>query len=924
VIGPVRAVSLAVVLTGLTASLSSAQPPSSAGAPTPGAASALLPFAPGVRYDASVPTLQQVLGHEPGQVITPPDGVVAYLRALAQAAPTRTRLIEYGKTWEGRPLLVLAIASAERMAQLDTVQQGLVRLADPRGVSAGDQQRLIASLPVAVWLMHAVHGNEISSTDAALLEAYHLLAARDDPQVTQILRDALVLIDPLQNPDGRARFVATNAQGAGVEPDPDPIAAEHNEPWPGGRANHYLFDMNRDWFAQSQLETRGRTRFFLQWYPQVVVDLHEMGGESSYYFAPPADPLNPHISSQQVGWFNTIGRANAARFDERGFPYFIREVFDSFYPGYGESWPIFHGAIGMTYEMASSRGLVYRRTDDTVLSYRDGVLRHFTAAITTAATAAANREQLLGDFVAYRRAAVADGEKSRTRAWLVPAGADPSRTHRFVQLLRDQGFDVLQSAEAIAIGTRTLAAGTYVIPAGQPAGRLLQNLLDPAIAQPEAFVKEQDRRRRKRLPDQMYDVTAWHLPSAFDVEVVPFERPVSGIRTQAVATAPAIALPAARVGYVMPWGTGAAALVVAAQKAGVKVRFADAGFTIAGRAYPVGSAIIRTSDNAADLPASLSRLATEHRTEVVPIDSAFVDDGISLGSNEVVVLKAPRVLLAWDTPTSSQSAGWARYVLERRYGQRVTAVRVSALAMVDLSRIDVVVLPSGQYTQAITGPVLQRLKDWVTGGGTLITVADATRWATREGVALLDTTPELRDGRPEPSSPATGGASAPAGASSGSGPAASGSAAATRPPATPGATESPRQPIDLEKAITPKDEPPVQTSGALMRATLDTEHWLTAGTDGEVQVLVEGTRVFSPITIDKGRNVGTFASGDGAVVAGLMWPEAKTALASKPFLIVQPRGRGYVIAFTEDPNHRAFLEGTELLFINAVLLGTAH
>ncbi len=905
---PLLETTLAVVLACAAATPLLAQSAQSAERPP---STAVQPFAPGVRYDPAIPTLQQVLGHEPGAVITPPDGVITYFKALAQAAPTRTRLIEYGRTWEGRPLVVLIIASADRMAQLDGVQKGLQRLADPRTLAAGEEEKLIASLPVAVWLMHAVHGNEISSTDAALLEAYHLLAAQDDPQVSQILREAVVMIDPLENPDGRARFVSANLQAAGPDPDPEPYSAEHNEPWPSGRPNHYLFDMNRDWFAQSQAETRGRTQFYLQWFPHVVVDLHEMGGDSSYYFAPPADPLNPHITPQQVGWFNTIGKANAARFDERGFAYFIREVFDSFYPGYGESWPIFHGSIGMTYEMASSRGLAYRRTDEAVLTYRDGVLRHFTAAITTAHTSAVNRQQLLRDFVAYRRSAIAEGEKSATRAWLVPVGSDPARAHRFAQLLRDQGFDVLQAAEPVTVGTRTLAAGTYVVPAAQPAGRLLRNLMDPAINQPDAFVKEQDRRRRKRLPDQMYDVTGWHLPSAFDVEVVALDRAVSTVRTQAMATPPAVTLPAAKVGYVMPWGTGTAALVIAAQKAGLKVRFADAGFTIAGRAYPVGTAIVRGAENPADLTATLSRLVTEHRAEVVPVDSAFVDAGISLGSNEVVPLKAPRVLMAWDTPTSSQSAGWARYVLERRYGQRVTAVRVAAMGVVDLSRFDVVVLPSGNYAQGISGPLLQRLKDWVSAGGTLVTLAEASRWATRENVGLLDTTPELRDGRPEPTG---GGATPGGGAGGGQGGRPSGGAPA----------EAPKQPIDLEKATQPKEEPPVSTSGALMRAALDTEHWLSAGTDGEVQVMVEGTRVFTPITLDKGRNVATYATGDTAVVSGLMWPEAKLQLGNKPFLIAQPRGRGHVIAFAEDPNFRAFMEGTQLLFINSILLGPAH
>jgi uncharacterized membrane protein YgcG len=408
-----------------------------------------------------------------------------------------------------------------------------------------------------------------------------------------------------------------------------------------------------------------------------------------------------------------------------------------------------------------------------------------------------------------------------------------------------------------------------------------------------------------------------------------FDRPVTTLRTQAITALPPVTLPTAKVAYVMPWGLGAARVVVAAQAAGLRVRFADESFTIAGRVYPAGTAIIRTAENAGDMPATLSRLVTEHRADVIPVDSAFTEAGISLGSNEVVALKAPRVLLAWDAPTSSQSAGWARYVLERRFGQRVTAVRVSALAMADLTRFDVVVLPSGNYTPAMGGPVLQRLKDWVSAGGTLITIAEASRWATRDGVNLLDTTPELRDGKPEGSG---GGAGAGGGGAGGSGSGAGGARPASgggsggAPPASGGATPQgdAAKSIDLEKATQPKEEPPVSTSGALMRATVDTEHWLAAGNDGDIHVMVEGTRVFSPITLDKGRNVVTYATGENAVAAGLMWPEARTQLGNKAAVIAQPRGRGHVIAFVEDPNFRAFMEGTELLFINAVLLGPAH
>ncbi|MPY89285.1 MAG: peptidase M14 [Luteitalea sp.] len=878
-------------------------------------AQAPLPFAPGVRYDASIPTLEQVVGHEPGADITAPDQIVAYLQALQEAAPERTRLIEYARSWEGRRLYVLAVGSPERIRQLDTIKDGVQQLADPRRLTPDMTTRLVRTLPVLVWLMHGVHGDEISSGDAALLEAYHLLAAQADPDVDRIRREAIVFIDPMQNPDGRARFLATTMAGRAREPDPEPLAAEHDQPWPGGRTNHYLFDMNRDWFAQSQPETRGRTRFFLTWFPQVVVDLHEMGGDSTYYFAPPADPLNPHISKDQRQWFETFGKANAARFDERGFSYFIREQYDSFYPGYGESWPIFHGAIGMTYEQASARGLVLRRTDETLLTYRDGVLHHFTAAITTAATAARNREALLRDFAAYRRTAVAEGERGPVRTYVLASGSDPSRTRRLARLLIEQGFEVRETGAPMTVGKRELPAATFVVPAAQPGGRLLRNLLDPEIPQPDAFIKEQDRRRKKRLPDEIYDVTAWSLPALFDVEVLTLEQPVS-VETRPFIASPstqvgtsngssqASSLPRARVAYLLPWGSGTAAAVIEALHQGLRVRFAAAPFTLGGRRYPIGAAIIRRAENPDDLATRLAGIVARHDVEAVPADSAYVEEGISLGSNRVVALKHPRVLLAWDMPTETLSAGATRYVLERRFTQPATAVRVSSLGRVDLSRYDVLVLPSGDYRTAITAETLKKVKHWVSAGGTLVTFGEASRWAARQPVGLLATTTELKDGRPD-----------------------------TEPQkdektdeakeAKPGG-ESPRQPIDLEKAIQPEREQPFSTPGALARVVLDQEHWLSAGSDGEIQVMIEGRRVFTPVKLDKGRNVGLYAEHDHLVVSGLIWPESRKLLASKAYLMHQPLGQGHIVAFAEEPNFRAFAEATELLFINAVILGPAH
>jgi hypothetical protein len=874
---------------------------------------------PTASYDPAIPTLTQVVGHAPGERITSPEQITRYLEALHAAAPERTRLIEYARSWEGRPLHVLLLGSAERLARLDETRRDLGRLADARLAGPDERERLAAGLPVVVWLMHAVHGNELSSCDAALASAYHLLAARDDPSAERVRREALVLLDPLQNPDGRARFLAQNALAMGPTPGGEPYAAEHDEPWPGGRANHYLFDMNRDWFALSQPETRGRIALFRQWWPQVVVDLHEMGGDSSYYFPPPAEPVNPHVSTSQRRWLERFGRALAAEFDARGFAYFTREVYDSFYPGYGESWPLFNGAIGMTFEQASPRGLLWQRRDGDLLTYRDAVRQHLAATWATLDTAARQRVELLRAFAEHRQAALQAGASGAVRAYvLVPDADDPARAARLAELLAAQGIEVGRTLEALNLpapsasprdgprSARTLAPGAYVVSLAQPAGWLARNLLDPRTPLDEAFVAEQNRRRLKRLPDQIYDVTAWSLPLAFDVECLPWGQtpgvrttPVNDDERRDVAQAPP--LPPAAVAYLMPWGTGAARAVAEGLRSGLRVRVATRPFGLAGRRFGVGTAIWRVAENPPDLRARLSALAWRWRAVAVATDTGFVDEGISLGSGDVLALRAPRVLLAWDAPTQSLSAGAARFALEQRAGLAVTVVRAANLRRVEFERHDVLVLPSGNYADVVKGALLKRIEEWVRQGGTLVALGDATRWLTGKSVGLLSTHAEQRDGSPDVDQDEE--------------------KEGDKKDAPKAA--APVVPLDLPKALQPESEDPEDITGALLRVRLDREHWLSAGTDGEIQAVISGRRVFTPLKLDKGRNVGLYDGAD-TVASGLVWPEASRLLANKAYLMEQRLGRGQVVAFAEDPNFRAYTAATELLFLNAVLLGPAR
>jgi hypothetical protein len=355
------------------------------------------------------------------------------------------------------------------------------------------------------------------------------------------------------------------------------------------------------------------------------------------------------------------------------------------------------------------------------------------------------------------------------------------------------------------------------------------------------------------------------------------------------------------LGFLIPWSSGAAAAVAQALRRGVRVQTSDEPFAHSGRAYGIGSAFVRLSENAADTAKVLQEIAARHEAELVPIRETWTESGISLGSGRVARLEAPRVLLAWDTPVSSLSAGWARYVLERRFGQRVTAMRVSTLQNFDMRDYDVLVLPSGSYT--FNEDALRRLRDWIRAGGTLVTLAEASRWAARDRVNLLSTDTLLRDGSPERDQQ--------------DGQGGQGSQQAGQKP-------DPAKPFEYEKAIQPERERPESLAGAMLRVKLDRNHWLTAGLDDEIQVVYEGARVFAPLKLDAGRNVGVYDALERLVASGLVWKEAQPLLAQRAYLMHQPMGQGLIIAFAEDPNYRAFVEATELLFMNAVLLGPAH
>lgn len=857
-------------------------------------------------YDSAIPSVKSVLGYDSGERITWSHDARRYFEALASAAPDRVQLVDYAQSWEGRQLFYVVISSASNLERAESIREGMHALRDPRATSEGEAEALIAQIAPVTWLAYGVHGNEISSTDAAMMTAYHLLASTKDARVPGILKDSVVVLSPMQNPDGRDRFIHRFESALGLESSSDRISAEHNEPWPSGRTNHYLFDLNRDWFIRTQPETRGHADAVMQWLPIAFVDLHEMGSDSSYYFAPEAVPFNPHLAADQRASLELFGRTNASWFDRFGIEYFTREVYDAFYPGYGASWPSYFGAVAMTYEQASARGLRVRKYDGREMSFEETVRNHFLTSLGTVETVANNREKLLRDFYNYQKSAVEEGAAQDTKSYIIPAQTDQNAVDRMGALLAAQGVEVGRSRSGFSACGADYPENSLVINLNQPAKRLLRTLMDPETPMDADFIAEQERLNAKDLPHQMYDVTAWSLPLLFNIESISCNQLVTAsVDALAPDSVPMPQLPAeATVAYLVPWGERSAVrLLSRALRDGLRVKSNDKAFTADGVAYPGGTLIIEVGENPADLHQRLLGYVRETQARVMAVNDSWVTEGPSFGSRNVVRMTAPKVAIAWDEPVSSYSAGNLRFVVERQFDYPVSAIRMAQLGEADLSRYQVLILPdrySPGYLETLGEEAVARLADWVNRGGVLISLAKATQLladpssnmlATRREYRLSDSAEESSKSEEEDSARVQGVA------------------------------------LDEEsaaQAIQPQDVDPAAIGGAQLRALVDEDHWLAAGIAAQLHVLVRNADVYTPLRLDEGVNVVSFAGEGELLASGHIWESNRRQLAHKPFVMASGKGRGQLIAFTQDPSVRAYQDGLNLILANAIFRGAAH
>lgn len=836
-----------------------------------------VPQWPQTNYDAT-PTVKQVLGYAAASRISSPEQIIQYFESLATAHPDKIKLFDYGKTWQGRRLFYAVISSAENISNLNQHQQAIAALADPRLTSPAAAKQLIAQLPGSIWIGASVHGNEISPAEATLVTAWHLLA-NQTAENQHLLDNTLIYIDPLQNPDGRARFVSRYYATVGLAPSADRLAAELNEPWPNGRTNHYLFDMNRDWFALTQPETRGRVAAFLKALPLHFIDSHEMGGDSTYFFSPSAEPLNPLVTATQRHNLDRLGKNNGRWFDQFGYDYFTAEIFDLFYPGYGGNWPNYSGSLASTYEMASARGHHFKTTQGDILTYADGVQRNFVTYLASIENVAKHRQSLLENFYDYRRSGLEKGRQRKAiQSYILPNRRDAAGHRRLAAILTEQGIEVHQAQQDFTACGNAYQADSYIIDAAQPSHHLVRALLDPEVPLDAKFLAEQERLRANNLKPQIYDVTAWSLPHLYNLDLDTCTQPVKASTTLVDSTRiqpGVIQAGDASYGYVVAWGDmNAGRLLTAALRAGLSVRSADSAFKHDdGRAFPAGSLVFSRAANAANLTEQLSQLAQQTGAIIEPLANSWITSGPSIGSRNFMPVSAPNIAILWDDPTSVLSAGSTRYIIEQEFNYPTTAIRPAQLQQADLSGYQVIILPAttkaGGYDVALGQPGRENLRDWVKKGGVLITLGNATGYAVAGEKPLLQS-----------------------------------------------------------RLITSKDASSEdkfdRVPGIIARSQVDQEHWLTAGVPQQLYTNYIGNETYAPLAIAKGRNVINFAEAENLVASGYLWQENRQQIAGKPYLLIQPKNRGLVISFTQEPNLRAYQHGQFVLLLNAIFRGAAQ
>lgn len=808
--------------------------------------------------DAQLKSPEAFLGYPLGTKFTPHEKVQAYFTYL-DSGSTNLQLVNYGKSYEGRQLLIAIVSSKENMANLEQIRRNNLSLS--RGQELAKPNRP----PAILWLSYNVHGNEASSTETALRTLYDLVDDKNK-KTADWLKNTVVIIDPCLNPDGRERYLNYFNTVSGDEPNPDPLAREHTEPWPGGRSNHYYFDLNRDWAWQTQLETQQRLKLYHEWMPEVHVDFHEQNYNEPYYFAPAAEPIHQDITKWQRDFQVTVGLNNAKYFDEQGWQYFTKERFDLLYPSYGDTYPLYNGSIGMTYEQGGiGAGLAVITLAGDTLTLKDRIEHHYTTGMSTLEMVSKHADQLVTEFKRYFQKSMTS-PPGDFKTYVVKA-QNLSRIRRLAELLKKNGIEYSFGEDKSVRGYNyeTRKNETFKVERNDLIVNLLQprSVLANVLFEPQTMITDSN----------TYDITAWALPFAYGLKAYGLKEPLKGLYNEVEkreVLMPELNRPYA---WVFAWNSiEDVQVLIALQKAGIKVRIAEQRFTLSGRDFPPGSLLVYRSENekqVKELPVRMAEIQKRLNKAFFATASGYVEKGKDLGSSVYPVLNVPKIAIAAGAGISSTAVGEVWHFFDQELNYPVTMVLPQHIPNLDIDKINVLIMPGGTYTNN----VFEKLESWINDGGKVILFEDAV------------------------------------------------AAVAGRKPFSIKLKESPKQ-DELKVAALRKygekytDDLSETIPGAIFKVDLDQSHPLSAGLGPFYYALKTDDKIYEPL--NRGWNVGLLKP-DG-YMAGIAGKSVLKKLANGMLFGIESAGKGTIIYLGTDVVFRSFWESGKQMFTNAVFL----
>ncbi len=681
------------------------------------------------------------LGYKIGSRFTPYYKVVEYFQYVAQSSPAVAQLKQYGETNEHRPLYLAFISSAENISSLENIRLNNLRLAHLTNDKAAANEKA----PAIVWLSYNVHGNETSSTEAAMLTLFSLV----DPANTETkgwLKNTVVVIDPCLNPDGRERYVNWYNSVVGEQYNPENIAREHREPWPGGRLNHYNFDLNRDWAWQTQIESRSRLIQYNAWMPQVHVDFHEQGVNQPYYFAPAAQPYHEVITKWQRDFQLAIGKNHAKYFDRNNWLYFTKEIFDLLYPSYGDTYPLYNGSIGMTYEQGGgpAGGLGANTDEGDTLTLSDRALHHYTTGISSIETASVNAEKLVSEFKKYFDAAVS-GTIGEYKIYVVKNVPAESERFRSLINLLDKNNIRYGTGKGVVKGYNyqnkkeesfNISEGDLVINSSQPKAALVKVLFEPET----------------RLVDSAtYDITAWALPYVYGLTAFASKQSINSTSRKVIPDS-VVNQSTDAYGYVIRWeGVTSVKTMATLMKSNIKIRFSESPFEISGEKFNRGSIIILRKGNERfgnALGSFIATVCNSNNIKMFAVSSGMVDKGYDFGSAYIRMMDVPKVALITGEDVNPNAAGEIWNFFEKEIKYPLTLINNADVRRIPWNKFNVIILPDGRYPFLADKETSEKFRQWIEQGGRVVALESAvaqlskTDWSAIHSKNISDSIPE--------------------------------------------------------------------------------------------------------------------------------------------------------------------------------------